>query len=541
MESERPNARSHHPSGTSRPRSAFPEAPGPGKRTLTEARSPHGGADPVPVQAKLRTGGPAEPSATSATDETAKRGVSGAGGPLPHRDLLQRAFGRHDVSGIQAHVDDDARRATTTMGADAFARGDRVAFAAPPGLHTAAHEAAHVVQQRAGVDLPGGVGRAGDRYEQHADAVADAVVAGRSAEALLDAGPAGAAGSTRAVQCKVQINQEEQSKETLENTGIAKPGREQAVLAQLCDSNEVYGFDDQKSLKAAVQELATTDWGPREDTTVGEFARARAGKHYWASDNRKPSDKDLRVSRTNTLGKLFKTRATTSQLPGNSHPKVRDMNDQYDTTHVYSAMLTSLSPAATSEDKTTANRKVHEDDSGMNCEQFVAYSLWGGGVIQDWELKLLYAACAHANSMALLYQAMGFDTAELVDIKGGAVPEGASVIFEFTGDSKNIAAVAHMLVYTAPNFVELNMGKKSIAEWRVREIPNATYKERHAQANKCVYACPVGQVRAAISTTITSILDTRSAPQLLGPKHVDREVTEDDHQLGFLKFQKTEL
>lgn len=72
------------------------------------------------------------------------------------------------------------------MGADAFATGKRVAFAGPPDLHTAAHDAAHVVQQRAGVQLKGGVGEAGDPHEQHADAVADRVVAGESAEELLE-------------------------------------------------------------------------------------------------------------------------------------------------------------------------------------------------------------------------------------------------------------------------------------------------------------------------------------------------------------------
>jgi hypothetical protein len=53
-------------------------------------------------------------------------------------------------------------------------------------LFTEAHEAAHVVQQRGGVQLKGGVGAAGDTYERHADAVATAVVRGESAESLLD-------------------------------------------------------------------------------------------------------------------------------------------------------------------------------------------------------------------------------------------------------------------------------------------------------------------------------------------------------------------
>jgi hypothetical protein len=61
-----------------------------------------------------------------------------------------------------------------------------VAFARSPDLHTAAHEAAHVVQQRGGVQLKGGVGEAGDSHERHADAVADLVVQGKSSESLLD-------------------------------------------------------------------------------------------------------------------------------------------------------------------------------------------------------------------------------------------------------------------------------------------------------------------------------------------------------------------
>jgi hypothetical protein len=78
--------------------------------------------------------------------------------------------------------------------------GDQVAFRGTPDLFTAAHEAAHVVQQRGGVQLRGGVGQAGDRYEQHADAVAHAVVRGESAEALLDAHAGGQAKT--AVQLK---------------------------------------------------------------------------------------------------------------------------------------------------------------------------------------------------------------------------------------------------------------------------------------------------------------------------------------------------
>ncbi len=118
--------------------------------------------------------------------EAAQRGTSGTSGPLPYLDIIQKSFGKHDVSQIKSHTDAAATEGALAMGADAFATGSSVAFAGRPTLHTAAHEAAHVIQQRAGVSLPGGVGRSGDGYERHADAVADTVVNGRSAESLLD-------------------------------------------------------------------------------------------------------------------------------------------------------------------------------------------------------------------------------------------------------------------------------------------------------------------------------------------------------------------
>ena len=131
----------------------------------------------------------------------AARGIDGPATSLPHADAIQRSFGAaHDVSAIKAHVGGPAEAATRDMGATAYATGDHVAFARQPDLHTAAHEAAHVVQQAQGVNLLGGVGDAGDVYERHADAVADRVVAGQSAEDLLSAGPGG---GERAVQRKI--------------------------------------------------------------------------------------------------------------------------------------------------------------------------------------------------------------------------------------------------------------------------------------------------------------------------------------------------
>src|ERR1044071_4432593 len=174
------------------------EAPVPGKRTLAESWPP--------VQRRA-----AGPAARTYVHAAAQRGVSGAGGALPHFATIQQLFGRHDVSGIQAHVGGEARQASHAIGAEAYAMGDRVAFSSAPDLHTAAHEAAHVVQQRGGVQLKGGVGEVGDPYERHADQVADAVVQGKSAEALLDpyagTGGGGAGGVQQvAVQRIVRIS-----------------------------------------------------------------------------------------------------------------------------------------------------------------------------------------------------------------------------------------------------------------------------------------------------------------------------------------------
>lgn len=121
-----------------------------------------------------------------AVHAAAARGVATAAQPLPHLEQIQRSFGRHDVTHVQAHVGGAAADASAAMGAEAYATGDHVAFQSMPALHTAAHEAAHVVQQKDGVQLKGGVGEVGDAYERHADAVADKVVAGESAERLLD-------------------------------------------------------------------------------------------------------------------------------------------------------------------------------------------------------------------------------------------------------------------------------------------------------------------------------------------------------------------
>ena len=185
-------------------------APGPGKHTLTEnlavqhkAASPASAVttgDAIPVAAAPSPATSAPPATLqmlfgaprpAASDPAqvhaaAERGTATAATQLPHFDAIQRSFGRHDVSAIQAHVGADATASARDMGAAAYATGNHVVLGDKADLHTAAHEAAHVVQQRGGVQLAGGVGQSGDAYEQHADAVADLVVQGKSSEAVLD-------------------------------------------------------------------------------------------------------------------------------------------------------------------------------------------------------------------------------------------------------------------------------------------------------------------------------------------------------------------
>lgn len=146
-----------------------------------------------PVQMR---GGPAQPA--ERVHELAAQGISDASSSLPHLDRIQRSFGAHDVSDVEAHVGGPAVQATEGMDAQAYATGNHVAFGTAPDLHTATHEAAHVVQQRAGVQLYGGVGQSDDTYERHADAVADLVVQGKSVEGLLDSVSGG--GEQEAVQ-----------------------------------------------------------------------------------------------------------------------------------------------------------------------------------------------------------------------------------------------------------------------------------------------------------------------------------------------------
>lgn len=125
------------------------------------------------------------PLAESTTRKDAA--ITGPHPTLPHASTIQRFFGHHDISGIVVHADRTASDSADEMGATAYTSGRNVVLGGGTDLFTVAHEAAHYIEQAHGrVSLSSGIGEAGDIYEQHADKVAALVVAGQSAEALLD-------------------------------------------------------------------------------------------------------------------------------------------------------------------------------------------------------------------------------------------------------------------------------------------------------------------------------------------------------------------
>lgn len=206
----------------------------------------------------------------------ANKGLANARSPLPHHDRIQSSFGHHDISNVRADVGGAAGQASRRMGALAYASGDRIGFRQSPGLHLAAHEAAHTVQQRSGLKLPGNVGKPGDRYEKHADQVADAVAAGESAEPLLDSvtpvagntatatAPANGDGISGAVQHrlaspavhqsepKVEDNQSKEDEEDNTRTSVA-------TVADTAESEQTAEVRDAELNNRTIEETAEND------------------------------------------------------------------------------------------------------------------------------------------------------------------------------------------------------------------------------------------------------------------------------------------
>lgn len=148
-------------------------------RAQDAERGPHGENGPS-GQALARALAPGR------LHDIARLGLSGQPVKLPFADELQRAFGTSALRSVKAFVGGAASRANEQLGSSAFTLGDRVAFARPPDLWTAAHEATHVVQQRAGCRQRDRVVMEDSLQERQADAIADRVSRGESAAPLFD-------------------------------------------------------------------------------------------------------------------------------------------------------------------------------------------------------------------------------------------------------------------------------------------------------------------------------------------------------------------
>jgi hypothetical protein len=106
--------------------------------------------------------GSASSNALKRIQKAAQYGLSGSAKPLPHLETIQSSFGRHSLSEVKAFVAGPAGNANRRLGSTAYTTGESVAFKQSPDLRVAAHEAAHVVQQRSGMPIRDVLGNSAD-------------------------------------------------------------------------------------------------------------------------------------------------------------------------------------------------------------------------------------------------------------------------------------------------------------------------------------------------------------------------------------------
>jgi hypothetical protein len=86
----------------------------------------------------------------TAIHAAAARGIATPWSALPHAGAIQRSFGRHDVSSIQAHVGGAAAEAAAEIGADAYTMGNHVVLGKRTDLFTASCEGREGSQEHQG-------------------------------------------------------------------------------------------------------------------------------------------------------------------------------------------------------------------------------------------------------------------------------------------------------------------------------------------------------------------------------------------------------
>jgi len=148
------------------------------------------GGESGPLAASVEEGGaPTGPvEGAEAPADVAEQGFQGTPRALPHKDLVENRLGV-SLDGIQAFTDDKAAASNSKLGAAAYAAGSNIAFSnSNPDPSLVAHEATHVLQQRAGV-----IGGGGNGVETGGEAAAErveaAVAGGGSAAGALGIDP----------------------------------------------------------------------------------------------------------------------------------------------------------------------------------------------------------------------------------------------------------------------------------------------------------------------------------------------------------------
>ncbi len=220
----------------------------PGKSTLT-ARLMRSRA--IQRQAESTAASGVAANAESAVDRASSS--TGAGLPPHLQQTFEQSLGA-DLSAVRVHTGDDSASAAQAVGAQAYAVGDDIHFAAgryqpddPFGMHLLAHEVAHTVQQRGGEPAPAfklEVSEPGDAHEVEADRAADAMVTGAPAQV------SGWSGLARKLSRKVDLK-------------IARIRFKHEFLPR-------YGGDKEKAKAAYIKELGgPANW---DDSIIEEAA-----------------------------------------------------------------------------------------------------------------------------------------------------------------------------------------------------------------------------------------------------------------------------
>ena len=141
------------------------------------------------------------------------------------RAFMEPRFG-HDFSRVRVHTDSTAAGSARAVDALAYTVGPHIVFGAdqfapatPQGRSLLAHELTHVVQQGQAPTAPADLVLADPRWEGDAEAAADAVLAGHSAQVTQHSGQPLLARATKSHSMK------EPSGATVEVTRIITPGR----------------------------------------------------------------------------------------------------------------------------------------------------------------------------------------------------------------------------------------------------------------------------------------------------------------------------